>query len=89
MHSTFIKTQDTYYCLAETMYAVESLPALEDLPLRIGDPPFSAWGMWKKPEFGALNYLTEENTLRSVRECIKSGVRVSLKSVREANCGLH
>lgn len=61
------------------MYATGKLPTLADLPLRPGDPAFSAWGLWKTPELGALNYLTDENTLQVVRECVKTGTRVGLK----------
>ena len=61
------------------MYATGKLPALADLPLRPQDPAFSAWGLWKNPELGALNYLTDEKTLQVVRECVKTGTRVGLK----------
>lgn len=61
------------------MTTVDKLPKLSDLPLRQGDPAFSAWGLWKRPELGALNYLTDENTLQVAKECIQTGKRVGLK----------
>jgi len=60
------------------------LPALEQLPLRKGDPPNSAWGLWgdgPDSALGSLNYLTDEVVSRAVREEIKTGERVGLKYV--------
>jgi hypothetical protein len=56
-----------------------ALPSFEELPLGSGDPPYSAWGLWNKPEFGALNYLSNENTLRVAKQEIQTGIRVGLK----------
>jgi hypothetical protein len=55
--------------------------SFEQLPLRAGDPPYSAWGLWDKPELGALNYLSDENTLKVAKEEIQTGVRIGLKYV--------
>lgn len=55
------------------------VPAFEELPLNPGDPPYSAWGLWKRPEFGALNYLTDQNTLDVAKQEIKTGIRFGLK----------
>lgn len=60
----------------------KQIPPFEQLPLRAGDPPYSAWGLWDKPELGALNYLSEENTLQSAKEEIQTGVRIGLKYVK-------
>lgn len=60
------------------------LPSLNDLPLRKGDPPNSAWGLWGDgPDgaLGSLNYLTDELVSKSVREEIKTGERVGLEYV--------
>ncbi|KAL2864086.1 uncharacterized protein BJX67DRAFT_384087 [Aspergillus lucknowensis] len=57
------------------------LPAFDQLPLHEGDPPYSAWGLWGNgPEsgLGSLNYLTEEVTLRAIKEEVKTGERVAL-----------
>jgi hypothetical protein len=60
------------------------LPALSELPLREGDPPNSAWGLWddaKDASLGALNYLTDELVLKTTKEEVKTGVRVGLEYV--------
>jgi hypothetical protein len=57
----------------------KAIPAFEDLPLRSGDPPYSAWGLWENPGLGALNHLTDEVVLRTVKEEVKTGTRVGLK----------
>ncbi|OAA68634.1 hypothetical protein SPI_00829 [Niveomyces insectorum RCEF 264] len=57
-----------------------SLPALSDLPLKAGDPPNSAWGLWgDKAALGALNRLTDEVVLNAVKNEIKTGERVGLE----------
>lgn len=56
------------------------LPRLSSLPLRVGDPPRSAWGRWgKDDQLGTLNYLTDELVLKTIHSEIKSGQRVGLK----------
>lgn len=57
------------------------LPALEDLPLRKGDPPFSAWGLWENAELGSLNYLSDRVVLAAAKESIQTGRRVGLNCV--------
>lgn len=68
-------------------------PSFGQLPLRDGDPPNSAWGLWgdgPDSALGALNYLTEERVSRAVREEIKTGERVGLKCVSHmVNSSLH
>lgn len=59
--------------------ASKTVPKFEELPLREGDPPFSAWGLWENSALGALNYLSQENTLRAAKEEIQTGARVGLK----------
>lgn len=58
------------------------LPSLDQLPLREGDPPNSAWGLWgdgPDSALGSLNYLGEELVLKTAREEIRTGERVGLK----------
>lgn len=68
------------------------LPALDDLPLRKGDPPFSAWGLWENTQLGSLNYLSDDVVKAAAREEIQTGARVGLKYVpniqpnHHANC---
>lgn len=60
------------------------LPLFSDLPLREGDPPNSAWGIWGDgPEsaLGSLNYLTDELVLKTIKDEVKTGERVGLKYV--------
>lgn len=58
------------------------IPPLDQLPLREGDPPNSAWGLWgdgQDSALGSLNYLTDELVSRTIRDEIKTGERVGLK----------
>lgn len=55
------------------------LPEFGELPLKEGDPPLSAWGLWKNPALGSLNHLHEINTLEAAKSEIKTGERVTLK----------
>ena len=59
----------------------KELPAFKELPLRKGDPPFSAWGLWENDQLGALNYLTDELVLKTAKDEIRTGLRVGLKYV--------
>lgn len=59
----------------------QSPPSFDDLPLRPGDPPHSAWGLWKSPALGALNYLTDDVVLKATQEEIRTGERITLKYV--------
>ena len=53
-----------------------SLPSFSDLPLRRGDPPFSAWGLYgDDDQLGALKRLTDELVKEVARDEIQSGVR--------------
>jgi hypothetical protein len=53
-------------------------PPFSSLPLRKGDPPHSAWGLWGEDDnLGTLNYLSEENTKQAATE-IKEGIRIGL-----------
>lgn len=53
-----------------------SLPSFFDLPLRRGDPPFSAWGLYgDDDQLGAVNRLTDELVKEAARDEIQSGVR--------------
>lgn len=63
------------------MFAVPEIPRFDELPLREGDPPLSAWGLWKKPEFGALNYLADKALVQAARDEIQTGERVSMEWV--------
>lgn len=67
---------------------LQPLPSLDQLPLRKGDPPNSAWGLWgdgPDSSLGALNYLTEELVSRAVREEIKTGERLGLEYALPSN----
>ena len=60
---------------------VHPIPAFEQLPLRKGDPPHSAWGLWgngPNSVLGSLNYLTDEVVLQAIKE-VRTGDRVGLK----------
>ncbi|KAJ5695945.1 hypothetical protein N7536_006357 [Penicillium majusculum] len=50
----------------------------DELPLRKGDPPHSAWGLWENSQLGSLNYLTDEKVLQAASSELKTGVRISL-----------
>ncbi|KAH6988310.1 hypothetical protein BKA56DRAFT_477729 [Ilyonectria sp. MPI-CAGE-AT-0026] len=54
-------------------------PSFESLPLRDGDPAFSAWGLYGiDDQLGSLNLLTAENTLQAVKSEVQTGQRVTL-----------
>jgi hypothetical protein len=57
----------------------KKLPQFEELPLREGDPKFSAWGLWKNPALGSLSYLSDDLVLKAIQEEVQTGERVSLK----------
>ncbi|PGH08298.1 hypothetical protein AJ80_07894 [Polytolypa hystricis UAMH7299] len=53
-------------------------PSFDELPLRKGDPPFSAWGLYgMDDQLGTLNLLTPE-VIREASKEIKTGVRIGL-----------
>jgi hypothetical protein len=49
------------------------LPEFGELPLNEGDPPLSAWGLWKNPALGSLEHLNEGKTLGAAKSAIKAG----------------
>lgn len=52
------------------------IPPFDNLPLRKGDPFYSAWGLYgDKDELGTLNRITDEMVAGAAREEVKSGVR--------------
>ena len=52
------------------------LPKFSDLPLRKGDPPHSAWGLYgKDDDLGTLNRLTDVLVLKAAKGEIQTGVR--------------
>jgi hypothetical protein len=52
-----------------------ALPKFSDLPLKKGDPPHSAWGLYgSDDELGTINRLTSDVVMRAKDE-IQSGVR--------------
>lgn len=56
------------------------VPDLTELPLRDGDPPYSAWGLWgDRHQLGSLNYLTEEVVVRTIKEEVQTGERIGLE----------
>jgi hypothetical protein len=67
---------------AVIMSTVIPLPSLDELPLKAGDPPNSAWGLWGPGDkLGSLNYLTDEAVLTAVKEEVQTGARVGLEYV--------
>ena len=63
---------------------INPLPDLDSLPLRAGDPPRSAWGLWGDSEdasLGSLNYLTDELVLKTAKKEVRTGERVGLEYV--------
>lgn len=57
----------------------KAMPAFADLPLRQGDPPYSAWGLWGEDDnIGALNWLSR-GVIRDAATEIREGLRFSLK----------
>ncbi|KAK3350983.1 hypothetical protein B0H65DRAFT_456590 [Neurospora tetraspora] len=55
------------------------IPNFDALPLRDGDPKYSAWGLYgDKDELGTLNRLTDERVAEAAKNEIKTGVRISL-----------
>lgn len=55
-----------------------TLPKFSELPLRAGDPPYSAWGLYgDKDERGALNRLNPELVMQAKEE-IQTGVTMSM-----------
>jgi hypothetical protein len=53
-------------------------PLFEELPLREGDPPWSAWGLYgPDDQLGTLNLLTPEVVVEAGRE-IRTGQRIGL-----------
>lgn len=58
-----------------------SRPALESLPLRNGDPKYSAWGLWGNDDtLGTLNLLTPELVQHAARQVV-TGETIPLKYV--------
>jgi hypothetical protein len=56
-----------------------TIPKLSELPLRKGDPPYSAWGLYgPHDEMGTVNRLTKEVVLAAARDEIRTGERFSL-----------
>lgn len=60
------------------MAGTMSRPRFHDLPLREGDPPFSAWGLYGLDDsLGTLNLLTPQVIVEAAKE-IQSGIRIGL-----------
>lgn len=52
------------------------IPPFENLPLRKGDPPYSAWGLYgDNDELGTLNRQTDEIIAAAAKSEIKTGKR--------------
>ena len=63
-----------------------AFPSFDQLPMREGDPPNSAWGLWgdgPDSALGSLNHLTDDRVLRTIQDEVKTGERVGLKYVAE------
>ncbi|KAF2500605.1 hypothetical protein BU16DRAFT_602621 [Lophium mytilinum] len=57
-----------------------SRPSFDQLPLRKGDPPYSAWGLYGlDDQLGTLNLLTPEVVKEATSE-VKTGFRIGLDS---------
>lgn len=60
--------------------AMKQRPSFDSLPLKAGDPPFSAWGLYgPDDQLGTLNLLTPEIVTEAAKE-IKTGIRIGLDS---------
>ena len=58
------------------------IPTFDALPLREGDPRYSAWGLYgDKDELGTLNRLTDERVAKAAKEEIQSGVRYAYTAI--------
>ncbi|KAI7781843.1 hypothetical protein LA080_014333 [Diaporthe eres] len=56
----------------------KTAPGFDDLPLREGDPPYSAWGLWGIDDnIGTLNWLSQEVVKNAATE-IREGLRWEL-----------
>lgn len=61
------------------MNLMSSRPPFEALPLRLDDPPYSAWGLYgEDDELGTLNLLTPETVVAAKSEIV-TGQTISLK----------
>ncbi|KAL8944019.1 MAG: hypothetical protein Q9216_000728 [Gyalolechia sp. 2 TL-2023] len=61
------------------MASRSTLPEFEALPLHLGDPPHSAWGLYgPDDQLGSLNRLTDEIVTQAARDEIRTGSRISL-----------
>ncbi|KAK1778389.1 hypothetical protein QBC45DRAFT_328425 [Copromyces sp. CBS 386.78] len=64
---------------AATKLNENGIPDFESLPLREGDPKYSAWGLYgDKDGLGTLNRLTDDRVAEAAKNEIKTGVRISL-----------
>ncbi|KZF22714.1 hypothetical protein L228DRAFT_247088 [Xylona heveae TC161] len=55
------------------------IPKFSELPLREGDPPYSAWGLYgKDDQLGTLNRLADRIVRDAARKEIQTGKRISL-----------
>ena len=58
------------------MLVDNGIPRFEDLPLRKGDPNYSAWGLYgDNDELGTLNRLTGDKVVAAAKGEIKTGDR--------------
>lgn len=58
------------------MLTEDGIPEFDQLPLRDGDPPYSAWGLYgDRDELGTLNRLTDQRVAEAARTEIKTGAR--------------
>jgi hypothetical protein len=52
------------------------IPPFDSLPLRKGDPPYSAWGLYgDRDELGFLNRQTDEIIAAAAKSEIRTGTR--------------
>ena len=75
----------TSFRLESAPFGKMQLPRFSELPLEKGNPPYSAWGLYgKDDQLGTLNRLTDDLVLRTAREEIQTGVRISLNWAMDA-----
>ncbi|KAI5924727.1 hypothetical protein F4810DRAFT_663092 [Camillea tinctor] len=66
----------------------DGVPDFDALPLREGDPPYSAWGLYgADDELGTLNRLTDERVAAAAQGEIRTGKRISLNWPLDAQPG--
>lgn len=67
---------DSLTCKMAPQLNKNGIPAFDSLPLRDGDPPHSAWGLYGDgDQLGTLNRLTDERVAAAAKTEIQKGIR--------------